>query len=377
MNSLEDRFLVFLPTSALETLSNHRPPSGRICIAIPDSTRSINLQVAFEALSEWLPKGTEATVLVGLGLHRPSTKTELADLQQLSPWPVRDHDPLNCVPFATPSAYPCALPKTVLNADALIAIGVVELHQYAGFSGGHKAFVVGCGGIESIGALHHRDLISHPGVQVGQLNNNPFRKHIDLVGERLPPCIALQWLPDLGWISGEPTATLQAAAQLIQAFSKVEKRYKTAIIDVPATKAVNFYQASRAATYLALSPNPPLLPGAKIILRAACPEGIGKGLGEQNCAAALKSCEPQWGAPSKNPWEALLSGPFHWGGGAQRAIMLARLAQKYTLLVSDCVQADELRSLGIEASHEAAENLVSGDALTIPNPFKQLPQFDP
>jgi nickel-dependent lactate racemase len=368
-NSIKDGFLGFLPTSATEALAGHRPPLGRICIAIPDSTRNINLKVVFEALRQWLPQTTQATVLIGLGLHRPSTQAELSEIQRLSPWPVRDHDPRSCVHFATRSPYPSALPQTVLNADALIAIGVVELHQYAGFSGGHKAFVVGCGGIESIGALHQRDLISHPGVQVGKLQGNPFREHIDQVGEKLPPCIALQWLPDLGWISGEPTATLQAAAQLIQPFSKAENQFMTAVIDVPTTKAVNFYQASRAATYLALSPNPPLLPGAKIILRAACPEGMGLGVGEKNCAAALKSCKP--------PWKALLSGPFHWGGGAQRAIMLARLAQKYTLLVSDCVQASELRSLGIQASQESAENLVSGKAIYIPNPFKQLPQFGP
>jgi nickel-dependent lactate racemase len=357
------------PSTAAASLASQKAPTGRICIAIPDSTRRINLKEAFSALENWISPSANATVLVGLGLHRNSTKKELADLRALSPWPVQDHDPLNCIPFENPTSLPSALPKAVLEADALVAIGVVELHQYAGFSGGHKAFVVGCGSADSIGALHHRDLITQPGVQVGKVANNPFRNHIDQVGEKLPPCTALQWLPGLGWIAGEPTSTLQRSARLIQPFSPVERRYKTAIITVPSTKTVNFYQASRAATYLALSPNPPLYPGAKIILRAKCPEGIGRGIGELNCANALKSC--------KAPWDSLLSGPFEWGGGAQRAVMLARLAQQYTLLISDCESADELRALGLNASAQAAEKHFSGEALHVSSPFKQLPQYNP
>jgi nickel-dependent lactate racemase len=322
--------------------------------------------VAFEALQAWLDPYVRATVIVGLGLHRNSTPQEMAAIQTISPWPVRDHDPMSCRPFLSQSTLPVGLPAEVLEADALVAIGTIELHQYAGFSGGYKAFVVGCGSTESIGALHHRDVINQPEVRVGQVLNNPFRQHIDLVGQALPPCTALQWVPNEGWLAGEPTATLRRASELSKPFFTVKKPYETVIIEVPSAKATNFYQASRAATYLALSPRPPLVPGATIILKAACPEGIGKGVGEQNCAAAMRSCRP--------PWQDLLTGPFPFGGGAQRAIMLARLAQRYTLLVSDCRAAKELRALGLRATQERAEDLHPGEALIVSDPFRQLPQ---
>jgi lactate racemase len=351
---------------ASQALSKCTSPTGRICIAIPDSTRKLDLRVAFEALKTWLARDAQVTVIVGLGLHRNSTPLEMAALQAISPWPVQDHDPMSCRPLPTESTLPAGLPDAVLQADALIAVGTIELHQYAGFSGGYKAFVVGCGSAESIGALHHRDMINQPEVRVGQLLNNPFRHHIDLVGQALPPCTALQWVPGEGWFAGEPNSVLRQASQLSKPFFTVNKAYKTAVIEVPSTKAINFYQASRAATYLALSPRPPLTPDATIVLKAACPEGIGKGVGEQNCAAAMRSCEP--------PWEALLTGPFPFGGGAQRAIMLARLAQRYTLVVSDCLTETELQAHGLRATHESAEALYSGEALVVSDPFRQLPQ---
>jgi hypothetical protein len=89
-------------------------------------------------------------------------------------------------------------------------------------------------------------------------------------------------------------------------------------------------------------------------------------MGEQACAAALKSC--------KAPWAGLLEGPFEFGGGAQRAVMIARMAQRYSLHVADCETAEELRALGINAHEGPAEDLVQGAVLRIDQPFSRLPQ---
>ena len=255
----------------------------------------------------------------------------------------------------------------MLQADALVAVGVVELHQYAGFSGGHKAVVVGCGSQEGIRALHHRDFLCQPGVLVGQLHDNPFRAHIDRVGQMLPPCTALQYIHKKGWLAGEAASTLQQAASFCDPFFDVTTKAQSAILRNPESKAVNFYQASRAATYLALSPRPPLEKGARVIVEAACPEGLGLGLGEQACAEALSSCSP--------PWSELLDGPFEFGGGAQRAVMIARLSRHYELIVAGCDKPDALRKLGIQATSDSAESLTRGTVLRVQQPFVQLPQF--
>lgn len=342
-------------------------PQGRICITIPDSTRNMDRKTAIEALSTWLPTNTNAVILIGLGLHRKSSQQELSELQSISPWPVRDHDPDTCVSIGSDGDIPIDLPAEVLEADALVCAGTIELHQYAGYSGGYKAFVVGCGSRRSISALHHRDFICHKDIQVGQLHNNPFREHIDRIGQLLPPTTALQFVEEQGWYVGDPIRTIRGAANQLDSFYPVEETVEKVVLHLPESKSTNFYQASRAATYLALSPHPPLKPGAQIIIQAACPDGIGSGFGEKNCADALRSCAP--------PWTALLSGDFPFQGGAQRAVMLARLAQRFELVVAGCDHPEALRALGITAYSQNADEMVPNGTMTVHNPFRKLPQL--
>ena len=208
---------------------------------------------------------------------------------------------------------------------------------------------------------------SRDGVRVGSLNGNPFRGLIDRIGKRIPSTSALQWLPEHGWVAGDPVHTLRFAADISRPFADCSESVSRVLVDLPDGKAVNFYQASRGATYLALSPNPPLQPGATIVLEAACPEGVGLGSGEANFARALRSCKP--------PWSPLLTEPLSFGGGAQRAVMLALLARHYELVVTGCLHPESLRKLGVEAHSQSASELFGPFDLTVPDPFRQLPQL--
>ena len=135
----------------------------------------------------------------------------------------------------------------------------------------------------------------------------------------------------------------------------------------PSAKAVNFYQASRAATYLGLSPAPPLHPGAQIILDAACPEGLGNGSGEQAFAEALSSVPP--------PWGQLLGGHAPDKGGVQRALMLARMADRYPIIVAGCDNPAPLISVGVNATSRPAREIAGPDTLVVESPFLRLPQL--
>jgi nickel-dependent lactate racemase len=44
--------------------------------------------------------------------------------------------------------------RLLWESDLVIATGVVEPHQYAGYSGGGKTVVIGCGSEETIGVTH-------------------------------------------------------------------------------------------------------------------------------------------------------------------------------------------------------------------------------
>lgn len=353
--------------------------SGRTLICVPDLTRAVDVGRALQALLPRLEGPSE--VLVGLGLHRPMTDAELAPLQAACPWPIRQHDPDRCVPLGGPlrltsaphaeslPPIPARVSEHLDGIDTLVQVGCVELHQYAGFSGGHKATVVGAGGRETLSALHSRAMVCDPRVQVGKVRDNPFREAIDTLGARLEarlaqPSLAMQWLHDGRWVAGPTQAAFSLAAELTRSWIAVPRRWDRVLLRVPRIKASSFYQASRAATYLALSPSPPLNPGAELILEAACPEGMGCGPGEQAFAALM--------GETPAPWGSLLSGPVPRGAGIQRAFMLARLAARYRLRVVGCERAQELREHGIEA--QSAPWTPDAETLVVEHPFQRLPQ---
>ena len=351
------------PADALRELPE---PTEPLLVIVPDSTRPIDLKSALHAVQLW-SGGRVSAVHVGLGLHRRSTESELSVLRKACSWTVVDHDPDDCVELGALDGAPIEVSRAVGEAKRILTIGRIELHQYAGFSGGYKGVVVGCGGRSLIEALHDRQMVTQPGVRVGELTDNPFRTLIDRIGQQLPSTTALQWLPDHGWMAGDPSKVLAVAAKISKAFFPSPKPVDRVLVDLPNSKAVNFYQASRGATYLALSPRPPLFPGAQIVLEAACPEGIGLGSGEANFANALRSCPP--------PWTPLLTEPIAFGGGSQRAVMLALLAQKYRLVVTGCSNPSPLLELGVEAYKESASERFGTFELVVTNPFQQLPQL--
>ena len=303
-------------------------------------------------------------VVVGLGLHRPMTAEELAPLAPFDPV---QSDPDDAVAYGEWRWRGHCVPGLLTRAATgpLVSIGICELHQYAGVSGGHKGAVVGCGGRGTIAALHDRDVVTDPAVRLGEVEGNPFRSAIDDLGRQLGLPLCLGFVPQRQqWFAGNPVDVVRAAAAALEPWEEVEGIYEGAVLHVPPAKAGSLYQASRAATYLALSPRPPLAEGATLVLDAACPEGPGA---EAGFVAALSACQP--------PWTALLTGPPPTGAGAQRAVMLALLARRYRLLVRGCVRPQALVELGIDASAQTAPS--GAGWLDVPAPFRKLPQRPP
>ena len=287
------------------------------------------------------------------------------ELTELAPWDPQQHDPDDCVETATVAGIPGAVGRPVAEAPWSISVSVGELHQYAGISGGHKGVAVGCGGRETIAALHHRDRVIAPGVEGGRLEGNPFRMAIDALGEAARCRLTLMYLPALDvWMAGDPKQVVLEATRRLSPWTPVTGPAQGANLHVAGVKAVSLYQASRAATYLGLSPAPPLVPGATIALTAACPEGLGA---EEGFRRALQS--------GSAPWSHLLQGEPPSGPGAQRAVMLALLLARYRLVVYGVRDPGPLRAVGIPAHCGPAPEEPTW--LQVPDPFQSLPQLAP
>jgi len=354
------------PLSTLAEALTRSPPQvgpGRVAIAIPDGTRPVDVPGALTAIAPYLPAGADVVAVVGLGLHRAMRAEELPS----SPFRLVQHDPDDTVDTAVVDGIPGGVSRHIAEADYVLGIGVVEPHQYAGFSGGHKAVAVGCGARKTLDALHHRDRVIAAGVEIGRLYGNPFRGAVDRLGEAARCSWTLLQFGPGRWEAGEPVTALRRAADQIHCWEDVPRRYDAAILTVPKTKAVNFYQASRAATYVGLSFDPPLNPGAVLYLDAACPEGLGEGSGERAFAAVLA------GMPA--PWGALLDGPAPTGAGTQRAVVLALLLRRFRLVVCGVRDPAPLRALGIEATSAGAQEIAPAGALGVTDPFHRIPRF--
>jgi nickel-dependent lactate racemase len=242
------------------------------------------------------------TLLCAVGLHRPSTEAEKrAKLGKAvaNRYRIIDHDPRasqNLVDLGrTPNDIPLAVSQLAYESDLLIATGIVEPHQYAGYSGGAKTVSIGCGGEATIAFTHSPKMLDHPGVRLGRIEHNPFQAAVRQVADQAGLRFVLNVVQDedhhlLKVKAGAPEAVhddlVTFARQVFE--TEVPHPYDLAIAGVGAPKDANLYQASRAITYLQLTATPAVRPGGIIILPAPCPEGAGQGVGEQRFWTALR-----------------------------------------------------------------------------------------
>ena len=113
----------------------------QLAICVPDHTRPMNVPLALQAVCQRLKQAPK--VVVGLGLHRHMTPSELSPIQK---WNPIQHDPDDVRYIGQSEGIRGFVSSAVCEADASMILGLVELHQYAGFSSGYKGVVVGCGG---------------------------------------------------------------------------------------------------------------------------------------------------------------------------------------------------------------------------------------
>ena len=330
----------------------------QVAIVVTDQTRPLNPIPALEALQKRIK--ARLTVVIGLGLHREMTKEELGELEKFSPI---QHHPDRVLPLQLSSGEIVQLGAVVQEAAWTISVGVAELHQYAGVSGGYKGVTVGCGSRAVIASLHSREMVCHSSVQLGRVKGNIFRERIDEIGQQSSCALALNFLPSTGdWLFGIPELVTRRARELLNPWMMVPRAFEGIRLHVPSSKAKSFYQASRAATYLALSPKPALLERGTIELVASCEEGLGE---EEGFVRALAEHFP--------PWKSVLIGEEPRGAGAQRIFMLARMAERFQIRILGCQNPEMFRRIGIDASSDIPD--LPENWLEIHEPFQQIPQL--
>jgi nickel-dependent lactate racemase len=367
-------------------------PGDTVCIVFTDITRaSPDYLLVPPLLAELEAAGVRdeaITLLCGIGMHRPSTPEEkVAKLGQavVDRYRVVDHEPQNPEALVdlgvTESGIPLSVNKIAYEADLLIATGIVEPHQYAGYSGGRKTLAVGAAGEKMIAYTHGPQMVDHPGTRLGRIEGNPFHEAITEAARRAELRFIINVVLDdekrmVAVQAGEPEAAFMELVALARSIYEVPipHQYDVAVGGVGFPKDANLYQTSRAASYLHFAPTPVVKPGGFYILPARCEEGAGEGVGEQRFLEKLRDATDM---------TSLLEELRRTGypPGAQRAFIMAKVMEECEVIIVGSECPDIVRQAKMtpaadmeEAFHVVTERLEPKlDVLIVPHALLTLP----
>ena len=330
----------------------------------------------------------DITLICGVGMHRPSTRAErIEKLGQaiVERYRVIDHDARDGDGLidlgSTESGVPLSVNRVAYEADLLIATGLVEPHQYAGYSGGSKTLSIGAGGERMIAYTHGPVMLDHPGTRLGQIQGNPFQEAVTEAARRAGLGFVINAVLDddkqmVSVRAGAPAATHRALVRDARALYEVpiDRQFDVAVAGVGYPKDENLYQASRAASYLHFAPTPVVKPGGFFITPAPCNEGAGDGVGEQRFLKAMQDA-PDIASILSDARE------FGYPPGQQRAFVMAKVLEQNDVIFVATETPDLIRSAKFlaEPTMDAAFQFVIKklgadlDVLIVPHALLTLP----
>ena len=367
-------------------------PGDIVCIVFTDSTRASPDHLLVPAMLKELKragvKDADITLLCGTGMHRPSTQAEkIAKLGMdvVNRYRVIDNDPQNPAALVdlgkTRGGIPVQVHRAAIEADLLIATGIVEPHQYAGYSGGSKTLAVGAAGEPLIAYTHGPAFVDDPNTRLGKIEGNPFQEAVReaarLAGLRFILNVVLDDDKHVLRVrAGDPILAYENLVEFARSVYEVSipHQYDVVIGGVGYPKDSNLYQASRAASYLFFAPIPIVRPGGFLIIPARCEEGAGEGVGEQRFLSAMRD------APDIQYMldDARRNG---YPPGQQRAFVMAKvLEQAHVIIVgSECPDLVADCKMTPAATMEAAMRIAAKELgeksriLIVPHALLTLP----
>ncbi len=357
---------------AADAVRRVAPRPARAVIAVTDLTRGSPDAILVPPLVDELNAGgigdAEITVIVAVGLHRATTDAEKREklggvVDRVRVVDSDGRDPAKWADLGPipPYGVPGLTQTLVKDADVVAATGIVEPHQYAGYSGGRKTVAIGCCGEPVITATHGMRFLEDPGVRLAKIEGNPFHETVREIARRAGLRFCLNVVTDdrervITVVAGDPDAVLaECVAKAAALYTRpIAKQYDIAIAGVGHPKDTNLYQASRAATYLRFAPTPVVRAGGAIIIPARLEEGAGEGPGEQRFLAALER------APS--PAAVVDEARRHFAGGEQRAVMVALTLQHCQIIVAASEAPEVVRLAKLRAAVDVEEALDIGYA---------------
>lgn len=371
----------------------------RVTVVVPDQTRACPTAALLPILLAELARGgvreSDVTVVIALGMHRKLRPAERSDLlgtgatrlhveeaQGSEAAHYRDLGALAPEESGLPQSVPIRVHPRTQECGLLLSLGLVEPHQYAGWSGGRKTVAVGCAAAETIAAFHGSAVLEHPGTRLGALEGNPLHRALEATARRAGLRFVLNLALNgegrtVAVAAGEPGAVLvdlvERALPYVQCLVDSEP-YDAVFAGVGAPKDVNLYQTSRALTYIAFAREPLVRDGGWIVTAARCPENAGHGPAEEEFRRNMQA-----GTSAEAVLDHLRRGGFQAGG--QRAFLVSKALRRYRMMVVGAQDPAMIRSCHLETAPDAdtamsritATSRADARVLLVPGALATLP----
>ncbi|MDR1641989.1 MAG: nickel-dependent lactate racemase [Clostridiales bacterium] len=267
-------------------LSSIVKPGEKVVIVTSDSTRPMPSKKVLPSVLDELEETAnlkDVTVVIALGTHKPHSEEEIRKLvgdESFERVHCVNGDPNDCLRMGvTSSGTPVEITRVVAQADRRVALGNIEFHYFAGYSGGAKAILPG---VASRAAIHanHRWMVEDLAA-AGRIDDNPVRRDID---EALKFCpldfivnVVLDEKKEIVYaISGDPIKAHREGCRFLNSYyaAPLEKRADIVIASQGgAPKDADLAQTQKALE----NAKHAVRDGGITILVGAC----GKGLGEK------------------------------------------------------------------------------------------------
>jgi len=369
-------------------LSEIAKEKSTACIVVTDITRSCPEKELLPTILEEIEKEInrkDITLLIASGMHREMSydeKIEKYGKDIVDNYRIVDHnakDQKTLVDLGiTKNGTPIRTSRIAAESELLVSLGVVEPHQYAGYSGGYKTVSIGVSGDETISHTHSPKIVNDARTRVGNVKGNSFQEDMIEIGKK----VGLDFIVNvilgkekeiLEIRAGEPMETHRMLIKDAKALYEVpvKKSFDVIVCGVGFPKDVNLYQTSRAASYVFYAPTQVVRNGGYIIIPAGCQEGAGTGVGEQRFFSLLKN----------NSLDEILSKNDEFRAGEQRAFVMANVLKHCKVIIVGSYMPQVVTDAKMIAAKDMEEafGIVKNDfgsnvdLLVIPNSLITLP----
>lgn len=356
-------------------------PGEKIAIITSDITRPMPTYKVMPALLEELKEAgvdyNDVTLVFALGSHRRQTPEEMRRLagdyayEKIN---VVDSDIDDCIRMGvTANGTPVDITRVVAEADRKIALGNIEFHYFAGYSGGYKAIMPGVSTPAAIQSNHK--LMIKPESCAGRLEGNPVREDIEEAGRICGLDFILNVVLDehkeiVKVVCGDPIKAHRVGAAFLDRLYTKEIDRGADIVIVSqggAPKDLNLYQTQKALD----NSKHAVKDGGIIILIGSCAEGYGEHTFED------------WMLNSESPDDLVNKIRRHFVLGGHKAAAIGMVLQRAEIyLVSDMAPEQVERSFmrPYTSAQQAFDDALAkfggkADVITMPYGGSVLPRL--